>query len=513
MFRTVNELVAYRGATHPDRPAVRFEGATRSYGDVVARSMRAAGALRDLGVRAGDRVALLELNTADAMEYVLGASLAGAVPVLLNWRLAPPEIDEILEDAAACVLLCGDAFAGVAGNLAARPSLQVVSTRDFAGLAARAAPIQEPAVPKPADTWAQLYTSGTTGTPKGACITHANVTSAIEGVLSELPVAGAASRNLVAAPLFHVAGLVWAMVAVYSGAQNVFLRTFDPKAALDTIEAEEVTHALLVPAMQQAMLGVADLRDRDLSSLRHVLYGGSPMAEATMRAAAAGFDCDLTQAYGLTETSGVLTLLRFDDHSRGLASGAPPAAGRRLRAAGRPLPDVEGRVVRPDGTGADAGEVGEIRARGAPVMEGYWGMPGESFDDGWFCTGDVGHLDADGYLYLVDRLGDRIVTKGENVYPAEVEHVLIEHPGVADVAVIGVPDDEYGETILAAIVPAAGEVPQVGELRRWAAPRIAAYKLPRHVEQVDELPRNPSGKVLRRVLRERHWEGRERHVN
>jgi long-chain acyl-CoA synthetase len=320
------------------------------------------------------------------------------------------------------------------------------------------------------------------------------------------------SVNLVAMPLFHIGGGGWAVAGMYEGATSVIFRELDPAALIRTIEEHRITHAFLVPAVLQFMLMVPGVEQADYSSLKVFLYGASPISEEVLAKCVGMFrPCKFWQAYGLTETTGAVVNLPPDDHD-------PTGPNRhRLRSCGLPGPGVELRIVGDDGeSDAAQGEVGEIWIRSPQNMVGYWHMPEETQQamtpDGWFKSGDAGYLDEDGYLYIHDRVKDMIVSGGENVYPAEVENVLMAHPAIADVAVIGVPHEKWGETAKAIVV----KVPDVGvteaEIIAYAKERLATFKCPTSVEGTDVLPPNPSGKIHTKDLREPYWEGHERRV-
>jgi long-chain acyl-CoA synthetase len=315
---------------------------------------------------------------------------------------------------------------------------------------------------------------------------------------------------LVAMPLFHIGGAGWANVGLVRWATNIVVPVIDPPALLDTIE-NGITNAFLVPAVLQMLCAVPGADDRDFSALRSIAYGASPITTGVLKRSLEVFDAPLFQVYGLTETTGAITELAAEDHD----PDGPRA--HLMRSAGKPYPWVELKTVDPE-TGKDCGpdEVGEIRIRSVQVCAGYWNRPEETAaaidEDGWLHTGDAGYLDGEGFLFLTDRIKDMIVSGAENVYPIEVENVLSEHPDVADVAVIGVPDKRWGETVKAVVVRRPGAALTEDELLEWTRDRIAGFKRPRSVDFVDELPRNPTGKLLKRVLREPYWadaEGRQ----
>ena len=355
----------------------------------------------------------------------------------------------------------------------------------------------------------QLYTSGTTGLPKGVMLTNANCSALLD--VADAWDVDETSVSLVAMPLFHIGGSGWANVSLARGGTNVLVPMIDPAGLLDTIEKARITNAFLVPAVLQMLCAVPGADDRDFSSIRSIAYGASPITSSALTRSLEVFKAPLFQVYGLTETTGAITELSSTDHD--------PGGPRQhlMRSAGKPYPWVEMKAVDP-ATGQDcgAGAVGEIWIRSVQNSPGYWHKPADTaaaFDaDGWLHTGDAGYFDDEGYLFLTDRIKDMIVTGAENVYPIEVESALSEHPDVADVAVIGVPDDTWGETVMAVVVRRPGSDLTEEELLGWAKGRIAGFKRPRSVDFVDELPRNPSGKLLKRVLREPYWSHDDRAI-
>jgi long-chain acyl-CoA synthetase len=375
-----------------------------------------------------------------------------------------------------------------------------------------AQPAEDPGVQSgPDDVAFQLYTSGTTGLPKGVMLTNNNLfallpTAAPDWGFDENSV------NLVAMPLFHIGGSGYATVGLFVGCHSILMREVDPVAMLQLIPEKGVTNLFAVPAVLQFMLMVPGVQDMDFSALRTIVYGASPISVEVLSKSIGVFGCNFIQAYGMTETTGAIVCLMPEDHD----PHGPNA--HRLRAAGKPMPGVELRVVSAE-TGEDAavGSVGEIWARTGQNMKGYWQKPAETAatitPDGWLKTGDAGYFDDDGYLYIHDRVKDMIISGGENIYPAEIENALMSHPDVADVAAIGVPSDKWGETVKAIVVRAEGTDPSADDIVTFSRERLAGFKCPTSVEFVAELPRNPSGKILRRELRAPYWEGKERGVN
>jgi acyl-CoA synthetase (AMP-forming)/AMP-acid ligase II len=363
----------------------------------------------------------------------------------------------------------------------------------------------------PEEVSMQLYTSGTTGLPKGVMLTNANLSTAI-GEAGETFSISDDTVSLVAMPLFHIGGSGWALCAMSRGGRSIILRDVDPALLLQLVAAERITEMFVVPAVLMALLAAPALGTTDLSSLRLIFYGASPISEDVLVKCMAALGCGFCQVYGMTETTGAITALPFEDHD--------PDGPRRglLRSAGKPHNSVELRVVDPDtGKDADVGAVGEVLTRSPYNMAGYWGKPDETAwtvdGDGWLRTGDAGYFDADGYLYLHDRLKDMIVSGGENIYPAEIENVLLSLPTVVDAAVIGVPDERWGETVKAIVVLAPGAALDEADVIEQCRHNLAHYKCPTSVEAVDALPRNPSGKILKREIRAPYWAGKGRSIN
>ncbi|HEX2561435.1 long-chain-fatty-acid--CoA ligase [Phenylobacterium sp.] len=515
-FQGIADAVRDQARRRPDAPAIRFEGRETTYAAFDRLSSQAAQAMRAAGVRPGERVGVLAKGTDDFFALWFGALKIGACLCPVNWRLAAPEIAFVLKDAGCKLLVCGSEYAGVVEGLAADCGLSTVvqfepghaSWPDFHGWIA-GQPAEDPQHPaQPDDDVIQLYTSGTTGLPKGVQLTQSNYAALRRSAEAGWGQFGEGMPVLVAMPLFHVAGANMGMLSLLQGALAIVLREASPPAILQAIEQQKIQHAFLVPALINMILMTPGVESADVSSLKGIYYGASPISEdvllrAKARFAGAGFN----QLYGLTETIGVGTWLPPEAHD--------PAKGK-LRACGLPSPEIELRI-RTGGREAEMGEVGEIEIRSPCVMKGYWNRPdatAEAIDaDGWFKTGDAGYRDADGFVFLHDRVKDMIVSGGENVYPAEVENALFSHPAVADAAVIGVPDETWGEAVKAIVVLRPGLSAEAAEIIAHCRSRIAGYKTPKSVDFVDVLPRNPSGKVLRRELRAPFWTGRERQVS
>ena len=501
----------------PDRTAVTAGERTWTFAELDAESCRVAQGLQTLGVGAGSRVAYLDKNTPEYFTHLFGGAKLNAVSVAVNWRLAPSEMEFIIDDADAEVLFVGEGFLGHLDRMTLPKVKQVVVIGDpgdsghvsYGDWIAPFDPIDPNRPIAGSDTCYQLYTSGTTGLPKGVELTNDNLLATMGTGRDAWRFHGDDLVNLVAMPLFHIAGSGWALAGMVNGAHTIMTKEVNPVEILELIPKHRITHALLVPAVLQFVLAVPGASDGDFSSMRSLVYGASPISEAVLTGSLALFGCDFMQAYGLTETTGGVVQLDPEDHDPG------GDRAHLLRAAGKPWGDVELRIVDPESlTDLPDGEVGEVWVRSKQVMKGYWKNPeatARSIVDGWFRTGDAGYL-VDGYLYIHDRVKDMVVSGGENIYPAEVENALMKHEAVADVAVIGVPDDKWGETVKAVVVRSDPELTEA-DLIAFAKQHLASYKCPTSVDWVDALPRNPSGKVLKTELRAPYWEGHTRRVN
>jgi long-chain acyl-CoA synthetase len=499
----VRRVAAERGSV----VAVRHRTRALTYAQLDQRSNRLAQALLAAGVGPGVRVAHLDRTGPEVVELLFAVSKIGAVLVPLNWRLAVAELARIVADSGAPVLVAGRAFAPAAAALAEDRAgeLTVVEV----GPAFEAwLDAHEPRDPggrgASGDAVVQMYTSGTTGVPKGVVTTHRNLAAAAE--TSPRWAFDEDTVSLTPLPMFHIGGIGWAFLGLWNGATTILVSEFVPEAVLDLLERERVTNAVFVPTMLQMLAAVPGAAERDFGALRSIAYGASPITTPVLKAALRTFRCDLFGIYGLTETTGAAVQLDAADHD--------PDGPREhlLRSAGRPYPWVEVRIADPvSGTARAPGEIGEVWLRAPNVMAGYFNRPTETAAaltaDGWLRTGDGGYLDDQGYLFLTDRIKDMIVSGGENVYPIEVEEALAQHPAVEQVAVIGVPHERWGETVKALIVLRPGSVASADQLVAFARARLAGYKLPRSIAFVDELPRTPSGKVLKRELRERFGPG------
>lgn len=498
----VGSWVARRSLIGPDRPAITFEGHTLSYGEFADRIDRLAAELVAGGAGAGHRVGYLGPNHPAFLTTLFACARAGATFVPLNFRLTGPELAYIVNDAGIHTLIADATLApavdAIRSDLGVSRFIALSTTsgwEELDELLTTRDPIAEPAHPDPAEVAVIMYTSGTTGVPKGAMLTHGNLFWNNVNALLTFDVTST-DTTYVAAPLFHIGGLnVTTLLTLQKGGHVVLVASFDASRALADIMRYRVTTMFGVPAMFLFMSQLPEFATSDLSSVGFFVCGGAPVPEPLMRTYA-DRGVVFAQGYGLTETAPLALATGISDSARKVG-----AAGHKVL----PLSDV--RVVDVDNAPVTPGEPGEICVRGPQVMIGYWNNPMATHAvidaEGWFHTGDVGREDADGYIYVVDRLKDMVVTGGENVYPAEVESVLYSHPAVAEVAVVGLPDVKWGEAVTAVVAPIPGATVTLEELREFAAGRLARYKLPLRLKVVDALPRNPSGKVLKLQLRER----------
>jgi long-chain acyl-CoA synthetase len=438
------------------------------------------------------------------VELLFATRKMGAVTVPLNWRLAPTELRTIVADAGCSAIVAGPDYGAIARDIAQTvpQPLEVIDVGEDYERRLRTQPPSDPGHRAAAeDTAVQMYTSGTTGLPKGVLTTERNLAAAF--LSAELWSFDAQTISLTPLPMFHIGGIGWAYLGLVCGATTILVTDFDAEAVLDLLEHDRVTNAVFVPTILQMLAAVPGAAGRDFSSLRSIAYGASPITTPVLKAALRTFRAPLFGVYGLTETTGGVVQLSPGDHD--------PDGDREhlLRSAGRPMPWVEMRIVDPmDQRECGVGEVGEVWLRAPNVMAGYYKRDAETAsaltDDGWLRTGDGGYRDENGYLFLTDRIKDMIVSGGENVYPIEVEEALSRHPGVLDVAVIGVPHERWGETVKALVVRAPGSSTTAEELVAFARTQLAGYKLPRAIDFVTDLPRSPAGKVLKRDLRARH---------
>jgi acyl-CoA synthetase (AMP-forming)/AMP-acid ligase II len=517
---TLGDLARFHAQHRGNKEAFLYEGRSTSYGEFDRLTNRVANGLLAAGLGMGSRAGFMDKNSDDFYQIVFGCAKAGAVSVGINWRLAPPEVAYILNDSKAEILFVGPDFYGLAERIQDQvPTLkQIVAMEpghetwpDFASWR-DAYPDDDPGCEVTTDDVAiQMYTSGTTGHPKGVQLQHRcffdlwryepNDDMAFNEWTED-------DVNLVAMPSFHIGGVGWGILGIRAGARNVVVKEFDPGVTLEMIQNYGVSKLFLVPAAMRMVLQHPNARDTDYSSVEYISYGASPIPLDLLREAIDVFQCGFVQLYGMTETTGSATYLPPQDHDT--------SGNERMRSAGKPFPGVKLKIVDEEGNELPPRQVGEICIASPVNMVGYWNLPEateKTLIGGYVHTGDAGYLDEDGYVYVHDRVKDMIVSGGENIYPAEVESAIFGHEAVADVAVIGVPDERWGEAVKAVVVLKPGADADPDDIIGFARERIAGYKLPKSVDFIDELPRNPSGKILKRELRKPYWEGRDRNVN
>ncbi|GII32675.1 long-chain-fatty-acid--CoA ligase [Planotetraspora mira] len=506
------DIVRRRAAATPDLPAVIEAGRVVTHAELDERSSRVAQALLADGVRAGDRIAYIGVNAASFLEVLYGAAKIGAIATAVNNRLAPPEVARILADAEPAVLVLGAGDERLTST-AAPSVVRVVTAEPVAGATpyeswlAGQPPVDPDTRPDPDATAVIFYTSGTTGTPKGIMLSGRNLGRALATMHHEIDL-DETSVAMAPIPYFHISGFGLALIAAVNGAAILLENATAPEELRDLLIARRVSHAVMVPTLIQRLVSLDGVTAHDWSALKYVVYGASPIPLPVIVRATETIGCRFIQSYGLTESTGGVTMLTAADHLPG------PGQERRLLSAGKAMHGVPIRVVDPAALPGEIrdlppGERGEVLIGGGHVMLGYWRNPAATeaavLPGGWLRTGDGGSFDEDGYLYLHDRLKDMIVSGGENVYPAEVESVLTAHPAVAEVAVIGVPSEQWGEVPHAVVVLRPGAA-QVGadDVIAFARERLAHFKCPRGVTFAEALPRNASGKLLKNRLRETH---------
>jgi fatty-acyl-CoA synthase len=513
----LSDIPRHWAARRPEKAATVFEDRAVTWSDFDTFTTQVANGLLAAGLKTEDRVGYLGKNSDLYFQLLFGSAKAKTAMVGINWRLAPPEVEYIVNDAAIRVLFVEEEFFGLIGQI--REHLETVEV--FVAMSGHghdweayeewrdAQSKDDPMLPAdPEEVCVQLYTSGTTGRPKGAQLTHRAfvVQREADEKAGEWNSWNERDVIMIPMPVFHVGGTGWGFQGFYNGATQVILGQADPGQIIDTIQQHRVTKVFVVPAVLQFMLQHEKAKTADFSHVRVVLYGASPIPEEVLVKALDTFKCPFVQLYGMTETAGSVTYLPPDVH----VPGSP-----KLKSCGLPFDGVEINIVDGEGNVQPPGEVGEIVVKSPAIMKGYWNLPeatAEAVRDGWYYSGDAGYKDEDGFIYVYDRVKDMIVSGGENIYPAEVESALFKHPAVADAAVIGVPSDRWGEEVKAVVVKEKGDHLTEQELIDFVRTQIAGYKTPKSVDFVDSLPRNPSGKLLKKDLRAPYWEGRGRQV-
>ena len=512
---------------YPRKEAVRCHDGIFTYAEFSGRVFRLARAFRDLGLHPGDRAAILQYNCHTFLEAYFAAALSDTILVPLNYRLAPPEIDFILRDSGSRLLIThADFTSKISAGGNRPPALQTVirveqpnaadaTDLNYESLLAATPPLEHFSLSPGDDAVAQIYyTSGTTGRPKGVMLSHKNVGVHALGTIAELNLKDT-DVWIHAAPLFHLAD-AWATFALtWVGGTHVLVKEFVPAAVLETLAREKVTITNMIPTMLNLLINAPEFSACTFPHLRAILSGGAPIAPEVVRKIVQGFRCDYVQTYGMTETSPYLTLSLLKEHLQVL----PPEEQLVYKAkTGRPFIAVSLQVVRDNGEEVDPddGEVGEIIVKGDTVTRGYWQLPEETakaIRDGWLHTGDLAVVDSEGYVNIVDRKKDMILSGGENIYSTEVENVLYRHPQILETAVFGVPDEKWGEAVHACVVLKAGEAVSEEEIIRFCKDHLAGYKAPKKITFLEQLPRTGSGKIYKKGLKDPHWQKFDKRVH
>ncbi len=501
----------------PDKDAIVFEDKRYTFSQLNERVNRLANGLLKLGVKKGDRVSLLQVNCNQCVETYFAVAKTGAIYLPLNFRTKEKELAYMLNTAEAETIIIGDRYIPLIKSI--QP--QVKSLKNLISIEKKyddmlyyediikSSPADEVVADiDEADTTMLMYTAGTTGFPKGVMLSHTSFsTYVLENVTPADPTSD--ESNILTVPLYHVAGIQAMMAAIYGGRTLVMERQFEPEEWMTLVEREKANRAMMVPTMLKQLLDHPNFKKHDLSSLRVITYGAAPMPLPVIRKALEEFPgVAFINAFGQTETASTITALGPEDHVLTGTEEEKEKKLKRLASIGKPMADVEMKVVDDDGQTLGTGEVGEILARGPRVMSGYWKdeeKTKKTIDkDGWVHTGDVGYVDEDGYYFLSGRSSDMIIRAGENISPEEIENVIREHPKVEDVAVIGVPDETWGEEPRAVVIPKKGTKPTEEEIMEYCRQNLASFKRPRSVIFVDDLPRNPMGKLVKKDIREKY---------
>ena len=512
--QTIQELFEWRFERTPKSVAHKFLDRETTYEELNIYSNQIANGLISLGCKPDSRIAYYGKNSDYFFEFLIGTLKSNTVAVGVNWRLAPPEVSYVLNDSKSEVLFVGEEFYPIIDQiLEDLPNVKKVIAvdgnhtkyEDFISWRDSQESASTGLKSSDQDDILQLYTSGTTGHPKGVQLTNRNFAAANESIDGIVPFEEG-TTNLVCMPGYHVAGTNWGIWGYIFGCRNIIIADIDPGLILELIEQEKIRSTLFVPAVILFLISHPNALSTDFSSLNFVLYGASPIADDTIIKAKEIMQCDLYQVYGLTETTGAITIMMPEDHD--------PKRGK-LRSCGKALKGVELKVVDENGKELKTGEIGQVISKSDLNMKGYWNKPDatkESIVDGWFYSGDAGYFDEENYLFIHDRVKDMIVSGGENIYPAEVENALMSHEKILDAAVVGIPDEKWGEAVKAFVVLSDSSLDE-DQIISYTRTKIAGYKCPRSINFISELPRNPSGKILRRELRDPYWEGIDRKVS
>ena len=512
--QTIQELFEWCFERTPKSVAHKFLDRETTYEELNIYSNQIANGLISLGCKPDSRIAYYGKNSDYFFEFLIGTLKSNTVAVGVNWRLAPPEVSYVLNDSNSEVLFVGEEFYPIIDQiLEDLPNVKKVIAvdgnhtkyEDFISWRDSQESASTGLKSSDQDDILQLYTSGTTGHPKGVQLTNRNFAAANESIDGIVPFEEG-TTNLVCMPGYHVAGTNWGIWGYIFGCRNIIIADIDPGLILELIEQEKIRSTLFVPAVILFLISHPNALSTDFSSLNFVLYGASPIADDTIIKAKEIMQCDLYQVYGLTETTGAITIMMPEDHD--------PKRGK-LRSCGKALKGVELKVVDENGKELKTGEIGQVISKADLNMKGYWNKPDatkESIVDGWFYSGDAGYFDEENYLFIHDRVKDMIVSGGENIYPAEVENALMSHEKILDAAVVGIPDEKWGEAVKAFVVLSDSSLDE-DQIISYTRTKIAGYKCPRSINLISELPRNPSGKILRRELRDPYWEGIDRKVS
>ncbi len=511
------EFLSISTAICPDKVAIIFEGKRYTFSQLNERVNRVGNALLKLGVQKGDRVAMLQVNTNQCVETYFAAARIGAIYVPLNFRARGNELTYMLNSCEANTLFIGERYTDLVNSI--KPEL--ASVKNIVSLDSqhdgtlyyediiKSAPADEIFTDiGDDDTTILMYTAGTTGFPKGVMLSHNSFSIyVLENVSPADPVAE--EGNILTVPLYHVAGIQAMMAAIYGGRSLVMERQFEPEEWMELVETEKVNRAMMVPTMLKQLMDHPEFSKHDLSSMKVITYGAAPMPLEVIKKAVELFPgVSFINAFGQTETASTITTLGPEDHNLTGTEEEKEKKLKRLSSIGKPMSDIEMKIVDEEGNELPLGEVGEILARGPRVMSGYWKdeeKTEKTIDkDGWVHTGDMGYVDEDGYFFLAGRATDIIIRAGENISPEEVEAVLHSHPKVDEAAVIGVPDEEWGEVPMAVVVVKKGEEATAEEIMEYCRANLASFKRPRSVVFTDELPRNPMGKIIKKQLREQY---------
>lgn len=519
-FHTLGDLVRLQAQEVPHAKALTFNHESLTYQQLDRRSNCLANALLALGIKPKSRVAILAKDSLKNYEILFACAKIQAVVVPINWRLAPLEVSYILNNAEVELLFVGSEF----NNLVKSITKDLVNIATFITLekgeenwlnynqwSEQYSDVSPEITTDSNDIVVQLYTSGTTGRPKGVQLAHYSFMAIAKEFAKQNRTWidwNEADKSLVTLPSFHIGGLWWAIFGLASGAENILIEEFVDIKVLRAIDQYQITKMMVVPAMIQILLAEPLCKQTDFSSLKYVVYGGSPISETVLKDAISIFDCGFAQIYGMTETGNCAVCLLPNAHTSENTN--------LLKSAGRGLPGVSVAVIDSNKNKLPPGQIGEVCLKSPANMIGYWKLPEattKTLIDGWVHTGDAGYMDEEGYVFICDRIKDMICYAGENVYPAEVENILHEHPAVAEVGVIGVPDQDFGESIKALIVLKPNMEAKALGVIHFVRGKLADFKLPRSIEFVDSLPRTPSGKIQKGKLREKYWQGYQRRVN